>query len=276
MNFTTCFKRMLTKPPKAESANELQNIVVKVYENSPNLGLKINIAKTEVQITGKKENQIKINTNGTILKQVETFIYLGGIISQKGSCTGDINSRIRKALGAVQRLQPIWKAEDIQQDTKVELYRVLVISILFYMAETWTQEKEDENRLLVFEMMCLRKIIGVSRLDKIRNTKIRQSLGLDYTVIDRVTQKRMRFFGHIKRMSQERYPKLLLEARPEGRRPEGRPANRWMDCIKQDIKIGGITSVTEAGRMAMDREAWRNIMDQMTRQSEEDAPVPMP
>ena len=118
--------------------------------------------------------------------------------------------------------------------------------------------------------------MGVSRLDKIRNTKIRQSLGLKYNVIDKVTQKRMRFFGHIKRMSQERYRKLLLEARLEGRRPKDRPAKRWMDCIRQDIQIGGMRSVTETGRMAMDRKAWQNIMDQMTRQSEEDAPVPMP
>ena len=258
----------------AESANDLQNLVDKVYENISNLGLKINIAKTEVQVIGKKENHIKININGTTLKQVENFIYLGGTISQKGGCTEDIKSRIGKALGAVQRLQPIWKAEDIQQDTEVELYRVLVPSILLNGAETWTLKKEDENRLLVFEMMCLRKIMGVSRLDEIRNTKIRQSLGLKYKVIDKVTQKRMRFFGHIKRMSQGRYPKLLLEARLEGRRPKGRPAKRWMDCTRQDIQIGGMRSVTEAGRMAMDRKAWQNIMDQMARQSEEDAPVP--
>ena len=49
-----------------------------------------------------------------------------------------------------------------------------------------------------------------------------------------------------------------------------------MDCIRQDIKIGGMRSVTEAGTMAMHRKAWQNIMDQMARQSEEDAPVPMP
>ena len=37
-----------------------------------------------------------------------------------------------------------------------------------------------------------------------------------------------------------------------------------------------MTFVTEAGRMAMDGEAWQNIMDQMARQSEVDALVPMP
>ena len=52
----------------AESANDLQNLVDKVYENSSNLGLKINIAKTEVQVIGKKENHIKININGTTLR----------------------------------------------------------------------------------------------------------------------------------------------------------------------------------------------------------------
>ena len=79
-----------------------------------------------------------------------------------------------------------------------------------------------------------------------------------------------------------------------------------MDCIKQDKKTKqnkkqktkqkqktkkqknkktktktkkkktGMTSATEAGRMAIDPKAWHNIMDQMTRQSEEDALVPTP
>ena len=35
-----------------------------------------------------------------------------------------------------------------------------------------------------------------------------------------------------------------------------------------------MTSATEAGWMAMDQETWHNITDQMTRQSEENAPVP--
>ena len=37
-----------------------------------------------------------------------------------------------------------------------------------------------------------------------------------------------------------------------------------------------MTSVTEAERMAMDREAWHNITDQMVRQSKKDAPMLMP
>ena len=72
-------------------------------------------------------NLIQININRTNSKQVENCIYLGGTISQKGSCTKDMKSRTGKALGAIQRLQPIWKAEEIQQDTRVEIHRVLVL-----------------------------------------------------------------------------------------------------------------------------------------------------
>ena len=83
------------------------------------------------------------------------FVYLGGTISSKGSCKVDVKHRIGKAIAAVQRLKPIWTAKDIQRTTKMELYRVLVLSILLYGAESWTLKKEDESQLLVFEMMCL-------------------------------------------------------------------------------------------------------------------------
>ena len=70
-----------------------------------------------------------------------------------------------------------------------------------------TMKKDDENRLHVFEMSCLRRILGVTRLDKIRNTKIKESLNLDQDVLNRIVVKRLKYFGHINRMQNTRYPK---------------------------------------------------------------------
>ena len=64
-------------------------------------------------------------------------MYLGGAISSKGTLGEDVKHRVGKALGAVQRLQPIWIAKDIQYVTKIELCKVLVLSILLYGSETW-------------------------------------------------------------------------------------------------------------------------------------------
>lgn len=37
---------------------------------------------------------------------------------------------------------------------------------MFNGSESWTLKKQDENRLLVFKMACLRKIMGITRLTK--------------------------------------------------------------------------------------------------------------
>ena len=258
----------------AENANDLQTIVNQVFQSTSNLGLKINISKTEVQVISRNVIQLNITINGHQLNQVTEFVYLGGTISSKGTCREDVKHRIGKALSAVQRLQPIWIAKDIQRTTKIELYRVLVLSILLYGSETWTLKKDDECRLLVFEMMCLRKIMGVTRLDKIRNDIIRQTLGLKHTIIELIILKQMKFFGHIQRMADYRYPKILLGAYTHGTRPKGRPPKRWADSMKTNCRTCNLGTLAEAGRMAKDRMLWSNIMTQMARQS--DAPVPMP
>ena len=193
---------------------------------------------------------------------MEKFVYLGGTITQSGKCTEDIKNGIGKALGAVQNLQKIWTAKDIRCTTKLELYKVLILSILMYGSETWTLRKEDENRLLVFEMICLRKILGVTRLDKIRNTIIRETLGLEDTILDRIAQKRLRFFGHVNRMKPTRYPNILLTANIHGDRPRGRPAKKWLDCVKADCATRHLRSLTEASRTSKDRRSWLEIMKQ--------------
>ena len=92
----------------AQSNEDLQTLVTAVYTSSSNMGLKINIGKTEVQVISKKDITMDIRINNTPLKKVEDFIYLGGTIFQKGSCTDAVKYRIGKALGAMQNLNDIW------------------------------------------------------------------------------------------------------------------------------------------------------------------------
>jgi len=248
----------------AETPHELQQLVDKVYEASRAFGLKINIGKTEVQTISKggKNLTINIHINNDRLNQVDDFVYLGGTIANNGSSSNDIKTRIRKAGAAFQRLNNIWTSKDIRNHTKMQLYQTLILSILLYGAESWTVKKEDENRLRVFEMMCLRRILGVSRRDRLRNTFIKNSLHLDQDVIHKITVKRLKYFGHIIRMPPTRYPKMALEGNVKGKRPRGRPPKRWLDCIIQDFKTRSIDRVTEATRLAADRRTWQTIINQ--------------
>ena len=117
----------------------------------------------KVQTISRNDINLNITINGHQLNQVTEFVYLVYHVKQ-GTCKDDVKRRIRKALGAVQRLQPIWTAKDIQYATNQSYYLGLERESL--------RKENDESWFLVFEMMCLRKIMGVTRLDKIRNDRI--------------------------------------------------------------------------------------------------------
>jgi len=51
------------------------------------------------------------------------------------------------------------------------VYQVLVMPVLLYGAECWTMRKEDERRLLTMEMSWLRRMLGVTRLNRIKKRR---------------------------------------------------------------------------------------------------------
>src|SRR6476469_2450214 len=103
-------------------------------------------------------------------------------------------------------LKVIWQARDISLGTEIMVYEFLVLSLLLYNYETWTLCEDTKQRLRVFEMGCLRRILGVTRRDRIRNVHVRERINLSTDVVQRVAERRLRFFGYIVRMPAHRLP----------------------------------------------------------------------
>ncbi|XP_011676900.1 uncharacterized protein LOC105444395 [Strongylocentrotus purpuratus] len=101
--------------------------------------------------------------------------------------------------------------------------------------------------------------MGVTRLDKIRNTHIKESLNLDQDVMDKVSTKRLKYFGHVLRIKPTRYQKITVEGNVTGNRPRGRPPKDGLDCISEDCKARSISRLTDASRLAADRNTWHTI-----------------
>ena len=132
----------------------------------------------------------------------------------------------------------------------------MIQPIFLYGSECWTMRKQDEKSILTAEMSWLRKIARISRLQKIRNDDIRQALGVEKTLLDKVVQRRLRWFGHVERMAVDRIPHIALHARFEGKRNKGRPRQRWIDNITEDITSCGLT-LKRAMDLTNDRGQWR-------------------
>ena len=159
---------------------------------------------------------MNISINGISLKQVDEFVYLGSKIAGDGSSDQDVRRRIGLANGVVQSLDKIWRAKDISVNTKTRVYKTLVLSLLLYNSETWALKEESKRRLLVFEMGCLRRIVGVSRRDRMRNTDIRRKAGVEDDIVLKITRRRMRYFGHVVRMPPSRFPNMAFYGQVQG------------------------------------------------------------
>jgi hypothetical protein len=98
-----------------------------------------------------------------------------------------------------------------------------VESVLLYGSEIQTLNECYRKRLQVVEMDFLRRSGRVSRLEHISNQEIRTRMNAEESIIDRIKNKGLSWFGHVLRMEEERWPKQLYQWKPPGKRKRGRP-----------------------------------------------------
>ena len=73
----------------AESKEELKSLLIKVKEESENVGLKLNIQKTKIMASGPITSW---QIDGETLETVSDFIFLGSKITEDGDCSHEIKS----------------------------------------------------------------------------------------------------------------------------------------------------------------------------------------
>ncbi|KAK3877922.1 hypothetical protein Pcinc_017390 [Petrolisthes cinctipes] len=153
--------------------------------------LKINPLKCAVM--SSSSDNIEID-NKTVPK-VDEFKFLGSMIPD---CSQDMQHKITLASMAFGRLRnKVWTSRDLCKALKIRLYKALILPIAIYGSESWTMKTEDANALLVFEMKCLRVIHGVTKRDRQSNNHIREALHMMKTIEDLVSNRQLRWFGHV-------------------------------------------------------------------------------
>jgi hypothetical protein len=77
-------------------------------------------------------------------------------------------------------------------------------------------------------MDVLRRSARKSRTEGIKSGHIKEIMGVKGKP-DVIEKKRLQWYGHVKRMPEERIPKLIMEWIPQERRKSGRPRKTWME-----------------------------------------------
>ena len=72
-------------------------------------------------------------------------------------------------------------------------------------------------------MKCLRSLVGVSRIDRIRNEEVHRRAGIERELVSKADQRVLRWFGHVGRMDEHRMTRRILIAEVSGGRVRARP-----------------------------------------------------
>ena len=142
----------------AESEEELMSFLMNMKQESEKVGLKLNIQKTKIMVSGPITSwQIDVVTMETVTK----FILGGSKITADGDCSHEIKRRLLLGRKVMTNLDSILKSRDITLSTKVRLGKAVVFPLVMYGCESWTIKKAERRRIDAFELWCWRRLLRV-------------------------------------------------------------------------------------------------------------------
>ena len=124
----------------AESEEELKSLLMKVKEESENVGFKLNIQKTKIMASGPITPW---EIDGETVETVSDFIFLGSKITADGDCSHEIRRHLLIGRKVMTNLDSILKSRDITLPKKVRLVRAMGFPVVMYGCESWTVKKAE-------------------------------------------------------------------------------------------------------------------------------------
>ena len=246
----------------ADSEERLKRLVVEFGRVCERRKLKVNVGKSKVLKCSKggERGGMNVCLNGVRLEEVSEFKYLGSHVTADGSMEKEVGYRVSEGSKVMGAVRGVMRGRSLSMDAKKCLYEKVIVPTVTYGAETWSVREAERKRLDVFEMRCLRSMVGVTLMDRVRNEEVRERAGVSVPLSARVDRMTLRWFGHMERMEEGRIVKRVMNAEAEGIRDRGRPRFRWMDSVKRAVEVRG-KSVREAREIASSRSDWRTFVD---------------
>ena len=138
------------------SESKLKSLLMKVKEESENVGLKLNIQKTNIMISGPITSW---QIDGETMETVKNFIFLGSKITEDGDCSHEIKRLLLLGRKVMINLDSILKSRKITLLTKVYIIKDMVFPVVIYGCESWTIKKAEHLRINAFELSCWRRLL---------------------------------------------------------------------------------------------------------------------
>jgi hypothetical protein len=155
-----------------------------------------------------------------------------------------MKSRLKSGDACYHSAQNLLSADLLSKNTKIKIYRTVILPVVLYGCETWSLTLRAVHRLRMVENRVLRRMCGPKE-DEVggewRRLHCEELCDLysSPNTIWVISSRRMRWAGHVACMGNKSVAYRVLVGRPEGKRPFGRPRPRCVDNIKMDFQEVG-------------------------------------
>ena len=140
----------------------------------------LNCKKTFCMVVSKEERQppsCNLICNGTGIEHVNSFNYLGSMLTSDGRGEEEIRRRLGMAKTSFKQMSPVLKDRKRSIPLKVRLLKCFIWSVLLYGCESWTLSAALTRNIEATEMWFYRRMLRASYTAHETNISVLQRMG---------------------------------------------------------------------------------------------------
>ena len=192
----------------AESEEILKSLLMKLKEENENVGLKLNIQRTNIMASGPITLWQKYGDTGT------DFIFLGSRITTDYVYRHENKRCLMLRRKAMTNLVSILKSRD-------HLVKCMIFPVIMYGCESWTIKQAECWIIDAFELWCWRNLLTIPWISRRSNQSILKEISPEYSLEELMLKLKLQYFGYMMGRT-DSLEKTLKLRKTEGRRRRGR------------------------------------------------------
>ena len=210
------------------------------------------------QVAREEEDDDVLLIDGEVVEEVREFCYLGDLLDTEGSVERTVRMRVAAAWRKWREIASLLINKAIPLTSRGRVYDACIRSVLLYGAEVWAMTDRVQTIVTSCDRRILRYMAGVSLRDRVRSEEVARRCGVDEVEIV-MSERRLRWVGHVKRREQDDPIKRVMNLEVTGRQPRGRPKKTWKKTVEEDMRRVGVQEED-----ALDRGRWRAMTKRQT------------